>query len=125
MGGGESPFPSLMKRLFDRDEFYGTTEIFHYDEASGKSCIETLQDVEPILDQTKILRDDDEHTKRGIKNEMWQYAHIPVVVQLKWLQKYGPVNDPMKKGNEKLLFQLLNDPEWRYLKTTNKIHRGR
>jgi hypothetical protein len=47
------------------------------------------------------------------------------VVQLKWLQKYGPVNDPMKKGNEKLLFQLLNDPEWRYLKTTNKIHRGR
>jgi hypothetical protein len=114
-----------MKRLFDRDELQGITEIFHFDELTKTSSIETLQDVQPILDQNKSLQNDDDFTKRGIKNEFWKYANIPVVVQLKWLQKYGPVNDPMKKGNEKLLFSLLNDPEWRYLKTTNKIHRGR
>lgn len=114
-----------MKRLFDRDEFQGITEIFHYDEATKTVHIETLQDVQPILDQNKSLQNDDDFTKKGIKNEFWKYANIPVVVQLRWLQKYGPENDPMKKGNEKLLFRLLNDPEWRYLKTTNKIHRGR
>ena len=114
-----------MKRLFDRDDFQGITEIFHWDEATKTARIETLQDVEPILDQNKALANDDDFTKKGIKNEFWKYANIPVVVQLKWLQKYGPENDPMKKGNEKLLFRLLNDPEWRYLKTTNKIHLGR
>jgi hypothetical protein len=77
------------------------------------------------LDVNKVLRDSDEYTKNGIKKEMWQYAHIPIIVQMKWLVKYGPENDPMRKGNEKLLFSLLNDPEWRYLKTTNKIHRAR
>lgn len=114
-----------MKRLFDRDEFQGITEIFHWDEATKTARIETLQDVEPILDQNKALANDDDFTKQGIKKEFWKYANVPVVVQLKWLQMYGPENDPMKKGNEKLLFRLLNDREWRYLKTTNKIHLGR
>ena len=114
-----------MKRLFDRDDFLGITEIFHYDEATKTARIETLQDVDPILDSNKALQNDEEYSKKGIKNELWHYANIPVVVQLQWLQKYGPVNDPMKKGNEKLLFRLLNDREWKYLKTTNKIHLGR
>lgn len=114
-----------MKRLFDHDPATGVTEIFHYDQMTGDVHIETLQDVAPILDKNKFLANSDEYTKQGIKNEMWQYAHIPLVVQLKWLQKYGRESDPMKKGNEKLLFSLLNDPEWRYLKTTNKIHLGR
>ena len=75
-----------------------------------------------MLDQNKSLQNDEGYSKNGIKNEMWHFASIPVVVQLQWLKKYGPDNDPMKKGNERLLFRLLNDPEWRYLKTTTKIH---
>jgi len=114
-----------MKRLLDYDPLTGVTEIFHYDEMTGDVHIETTQDVEPILEKNKVLQNYDDYTKNGIKNEMWHFASIPLVVQLKWLVKYGPVNDPMKKGNEKLLFRLLNDPEWRYLKTTNKIHLGR
>lgn len=114
-----------MKRLFDYDPLSGLTEIFHYDHTTDTSYIETLQDVEPILEENKALQIDENYTKDGIKNEMWHYAKIPVIVQLQWLQKYGAENDPMKKGNEKLLFRLLNDPEWRHLKTTNKIHLGR
>lgn len=111
-----------MKRLLDYDPETGVTEIFHYDNQTGDVHIETRQDVEPILERNKALRNDEEYTKKGIKEEMWHFAHIPIVVQLKWLKKYGAENDPMKKGNEKLLFSLLDDPEWRYLKTTNKIH---
>lgn len=114
-----------MKRLFDRDEFQGITEIFHWDEATKTARIETLQDVQPILDHNKILRNDDQYTKDGIKRELWHYANVPAVVQLKWIQQYGIHNDPMKKENKKLLFKLLNDRDWCHLKTTNKIHLGR
>lgn len=114
-----------MKKLFDRDNEAGVTEIFHYDEMTGDVHIETVQDVEPIIEKNMILQNDEQYSKDGINNEMWHFARIPVVVQLQWLKKYGPDHDPMRAGNEKLLFSLLNDPEWRYLKTTNKIHLGR
>jgi hypothetical protein len=114
-----------MKRVFDYDPFTGVTEIFHYDHLTGDAHIETHQDVGAALDNNKALANDDEYTKKGIKNEMWHYAFIPIVVQLQWLKKYGAENDPMRKGNEKLLFSLLNDREWRHLKTTNKIHTAR
>jgi hypothetical protein len=48
-----------------------------------------------------------------------------VIVQLRWYNEYGPVNWPMLPQNSKLLFRLLNSPEWRYLKTTNKVHIAR
>jgi hypothetical protein len=114
-----------LKRLFDHDPKTGVTEIFHYDEITKDVHIETLQDTSPLVDQNKSLQNDDDYSKNGIKNDMWHYASIPIVVQLKWISQYGSHNDPMKKGNEKLLFRLLNSPEWRYLKATNKIHLGR
>ena len=114
-----------MKKLFDRDNEAGVTEVFHYDELTGDVHIETVQDVEPHLEHNKTLQNDESYTDNGIKNEMWHFARIPVVVQLEWLKRYGPENDPMRKGNEKLLFRLLNDPEWRYLKCTGKIHLAR
>lgn len=56
---------------------------------------------------------------------MWHYASIPLIVQLKWLTEYGKENYPLKQGNEKLLFKLLNSPEWKYLKATGKLHTAR
>lgn len=114
-----------MKRLLDHDPLTGVTEIFHYDELTKDVHIETRQDCAPILDLNRALQNDDDYTKNGIKNEMWNYAFIPIVVQLKWLMQYGPENDPMRKGNGKLLFSLLNSREWRHLKRTNKIHTAR
>lgn len=63
-----------MKRLFDKDDFQGITEIFHYDELTGNAYIETLQNVQPILDENKALQNDDDFTKKGIKHEFWKYA---------------------------------------------------
>ena len=115
-----------MKRLLDYDPLTGVREIFHYDQITGDVHIETQQDgVQEMLDRNKALKNDDDYTKNGIKNDMWHYSFIPIEVQLKWLIKYGRENDPMKKGNAKLLFSLLNDREWCHLKTTNKIHLGR
>ena len=78
-----------------------------------------------ILDDNRVRRDDPQYTRDGIDNEMWHYARVPIEVQMKWLAEYGSKNWPMRPGNEKLLFRLLNSPDWKYLKTTDKIHTGR
>jgi len=76
------------------------------------------QDVEPVLDHAKMLRNDG-LTDSGIKREMWQYATIPPVVILKLKYEYGV--DVFKKEHQRRLFQLLNG-EFKYLKTTEKMH---
>lgn len=115
----------MTKRLLDHDPLTGVTEYFHYDHVTDTSYVETVQDVDPILDVTKELQNNDEYTKKGIKGDMWHFASIPIVVQMRWLSEYGMENWPLRPGNEKLLFRLLNSPEWKYLKATNKIHLGR
>jgi hypothetical protein len=114
----------LDKRLLSSDPLTGIEEWFHYDHMTDSVHIETVQNVEPILDGNKGLQNDDQYSKDGIKNEMWHYASIPLVIQMKWLNEYGMDNWPLRPGNEKLLFRLLNSPEWRYLKCTAKIHTG-
>lgn len=78
--------------------------------------------MEGHLDHSRELAQDDQYTRDGIKRGMWHYAHVPIVVQMRWLSEYGMKDWPMRPGNEKLLFRLLNSPEWSYLKTTGKIH---
>ena len=112
----------MSKRLLDHDPVTGLTEWFDYDHITDTTIIETTQDVEPFLDQNKAKRDDPEYSRNGIKNEMWHYATIPLVVQMRWLNEYGMKNWPMLPQNKKLLFRLLNDPQWKYLKATEKIH---
>lgn len=104
------------------DMYDGVKEWFVYDFATENTHIETTQDVEPILDANRLLAQDDDYTRAGIKEEMWHYATIPVVVQLQWLKEYGPERWPMRPGNENLLYRLVNAPEWNYLKTTTKFH---
>lgn len=114
-----------MKRLLSRDPETGLEEWFHYDQLTGDVHIETRQDVEANLDWSKRLQNDTEYSDKGIRQEMWHYAHIPLIVQVRWLNEYGSQNWPMAPGNEKLLFRLLNSPEWKYLKATGKVHAAR
>lgn len=108
------------KRLFDYDPLTGVTEYFHYDEATDTTTIETVQDVEPFLDVSKGLANDDSYTKDGIKNEMWHYASIPVGIQMKLLVEHGV--DVYNKDHARKMFQLL-DQEYPALKNTRKHHR--
>ena len=114
-----------MPRLLDHDEESGVSQYFHYDPITDTVAIEYRQDVGDELDASKTLQNDDEYTRKGFKDGMWHYAHIPDVVQMAWLSEYGMKNFPLKPENKKLLFRLLNDPKWSYLKTTGKIHFAR
>ncbi len=105
------------KRLLDYDAERGLRIDYEALEGGG-FALHYSQDVEPVLDFNKAKQ------KAGREYyasdpDMWKVASIPVTVQYEWMRRYGA--DPLAQGNEKLLERLLNDPEWRYLKTAEVI----
>lgn len=42
-----------MKRLLDRDPLTGTEEWFHYDESDDTFVIQTLQNIDPLVEHNK------------------------------------------------------------------------
>lgn len=107
-------------RLIDHDVFTGITTLFDYDDLTDTTTIKTVQDVEGQLEASKSLASDEDYTKSGFKHDMWHYAHIPNGIIQQWLVEKGV--DIFKKDDNKKVFQLLNDPEYRHLKTTHKFH---
>lgn len=115
----------MAKRILDYDPFSGITTTFDYEHDTDTAIVARSQDVSLILDANKVLQNNDEVTKKGIKNDWWHYAQIPNIVMEIWLTKHGV--DAMKKENWEKgggVWKLLNDPEYRYLKTTTKYHAG-
>jgi hypothetical protein len=88
----------------DRD---GDTTYAHY-----------RQDVEPVLDRAKALRNDGLADK-GIKNDFWHYGYLPAVVILELRAKYGL--NVFDKNHVKRVFEVVNR-DYPHLKTTDKIH---
>jgi hypothetical protein len=60
-------------------------------------------------------------TAEGIKDGFWLYASIPPAFQVKLLIEKGiDVYNPQHGAR---LSQILEDPEYKYLKTTTKHHK--
>jgi hypothetical protein len=115
----------LSKRILDYDPFSGITTTFDYIPETETTVIHREQDVSHILDINKAMQNETAAWTQGVKNGWAHYAQIPNIVQEIWLNKHGV--DCMKKENwEKggSVWKLLNDPEYRYLKTTTKYHAG-
>jgi len=103
-------------RLLDVDPLSGTRTYHHYDQLTGKTIIKTVGDAEPGLEWAKSLAKNDDYWKKGVKDGRAHYCHIPNDVLLKWHSMGVPIGDP------KALVNMVNRPEWSYLKTTNKVH---
>lgn len=78
-------------RFFGRDDFLGTTKWFHYDDDKddGSFAIETVQDVEPIIESNKYLA----NTETNRPGREWtRVASIPPMI---WqhLVETGIAND--------------------------------
>ena len=107
-----------MRRLLDYDPLRGVSCFM---EVRGDQMMLTHeQDVQPILDRNKAAAADADKTARGIKQDWWKYASVPTVVEMEWLQKFGV--DLGNPHHKKRVFDLLNHPDYRYLKTTEKFH---
>lgn len=109
-----------MKRLLDYDPINGVSCFFEYNDADQKVVLTHEQDVSSVLDANKRDANDDDKTKRGWKNDWWKYATVPTIVEIEWRQKYGvELGNPDHSAR---VFKLLNHPDYRYLKSTSKIH---
>jgi hypothetical protein len=110
----------MSKRILDVDPSSATTTWHHYDPLTDETVIETVQDASVYLQRNKMLRDDDDYKKRGIKNSWWHAASIPNGLIAKWKADFGI--DVYNKDHWPRVKRLLNDPEYRYLRTgTGKL----
>ena len=96
-------------RLFSRNDTFGITEYWHYDEDKDTAHIEAVQDVEAVLEANRnAFNATDERARYG--DGVHLVARIPLVV-LQELRKRGIDKDPAA------MRKWLNDPENRYFRT--------
>ncbi|NEU94811.1 hypothetical protein [Bradyrhizobium uaiense] len=89
---------------------------FHLDSNGQDLAIESIQDVEPILQWNQEARRDEQRSDWGR-----HVARIPNVIYVKWL------NEEHARGNinlrlfteefDQIVQKKLQDPEWIYLRT--------
>lgn len=112
----------MSKRVLDHNPLSGETVWFEYEKHSDRMTITHSQEVTPNLALAHGLAVHDDYSKRGMKNDMWHYAHVPNSVILEMKSKHGV--DFFDKNDAKRVFQLLNT-EYKRFKTTDKHHAPR
>ena len=92
-----------------------------YNPLTDEMTIGYSADSRTIIERNKAMQNDTNFSKSGIKQEFWKYAEIPVEVQLDWLINKGI--DVYNKDHTKKVFELVNDLEYKGLKTTAGYHK--
>ena len=103
-----------MKRLLDRDPYTGISTYHDYDELTDETTIATVADVEPILEENKVVQNTP-GAFRGQTNEFWRVASIPNALIHKWLVEEGI--DVFDKDHWPAVRRKLNSNEYRHLRT--------
>lgn len=96
-------------RLFDTNEETQTQRLFHYDDVTEESTIETIADVTDIVEANKALFNNVDE-RAPYSNEFHRVASIPMSLYFQ-LKEQGIVGDP------KRMKAWLNDPENRFFRT--------
>ena len=110
----------MSKRFLDYDPLSGITQWFDYDEATDKATIYSEQDVGDLLDHNKALANSGEYRAEGRRSGWNHLASIPHIIIEKWRNEKGV--DVYNKDHMPKVLSLLDDPEYRYLKTTTARH---
>ncbi len=97
----------MFKRVLHHDPIIGITEIFHGSEDGDSFTIETIQDVEPLLEKNKQDFNEVSGTDRWGDGKL--VARIPMVIYDQWIRE-GIVDDQAK------LKAKLNDPDNRFMR---------
>lgn len=107
-----------MKRLLDYDPL--SREAVYFEYADGVMTLHQEQDMTHIIEANKMMANDDDYTKNGMKQDWWHYARIPNALIFKWKVEEGI--DVFNKAHKKAVFAKLNDPMYKFLKVTDKKH---
>lgn len=106
-----------MRKTYEYNDQTGTYYEIE-DLAEGGIGIRTMQDVEPVIDHVRDIRNDGRND-RGIKENWWPYATVPAAVWLKWKSDYGV--DIFNKNHKEAVFKLLNG-DFKNFKRTELNH---
>ena len=105
----------MARRLLDADPLTGLRTWHEHDEESGRTLIHYEGDAEPMIARNRAAA----NAAYGRLGEMTHVAAIPASVQMQWLVEKGV--DVLDPDHRQAVARLLDDPEWRYLKTRNII----
>ena len=102
----------MSKRMVVDYEPYRRTD-FHYDESEDKFTLNTVQDVQPIVDENKRkMNAYCDKLSVGKRGEWHHAASVPINVWEQWMQD---TNGEIQKDS-KLLAAYLNNPDYKYFK---------
>ena len=107
------------KRLLDYDPVARLATYHKYDDQTQTTWIEYEQDAEPHVDFSKALQNDPTYRARGVKANRLHFAHVPTIVQMEWVTKYGV--RMWDKNHRSKVMSLLNSPEYKHLRTVNRL----
>lgn len=108
----------MPKRLLDYSPDTGVSIYFEDTPDGDDIVLHYEQDAEPIIELNKAKQSyGREYFAQD--SEMWRVASIPIGVQFKWLTEHGV--DALNEEHWPKVRQLLNDPDYRYLKTAGII----
>ena len=111
---------AFTKELISYDPLTRLSTFHSYEYETGTSVFEYVGDATPSLDVNKARQNCPEIWKAGMKESFVLYASFDPIVQMKLLCEHGI--DIYKKEHGPRLSKLLEHPDWRYLKCTNKTH---
>ena len=103
-------------KLVDYDPITGIKTFVEYNAADDLIVVKEEQDVTSLLDRNKALFNEPDHRKHGMKECFMHAATIPPILIHKWLKEEGI--DFFKKEHWPRVQKKLNDPEYRYLRTS-------
>ena len=92
----------------------GQNQIFHYHNPTGEFAIEHIENIQPLIDSNKKLQNEDHHKA----DEFRLSARNPMTVVYEWKRLFGV--DLFNKDQKEAVKKLINSPDYRYLKTTNR-----
>lgn len=95
-------------RVIETDSATHTRKLFHWDAATQSFTIETVTDVEDIIEQNKLEKNN--INTKSMKGDMHKVASLPLSIWMK-LKQSGCLADP------KCLRKYLLDPENRHFLT--------
>jgi hypothetical protein len=84
----------------------------------GKTYVRRIDDVEDVLENNKRLQNEAQNTKGG-----WHHiAEIPAIIIEKWINEDGVTYQEIMSpgGFESIVKRKLRDPDWKWLRTTDK-----
>lgn len=112
----------MTRMLLDFNPLTGESCTFEYDAHTNQMVLTHEQDVSHVLEYSHARATDGDYSKKGIREDMWHYAHVPNIVIVDMKQRFGV--DFYDKNHKGKVIDLINS-EYPYCKTTTGVHRER